>query len=124
MITSLRGAFIVAGCVGLALTANIAIAQSGSSGTGGERDAEGSQGVQEKMYEDRMKDFQETQSQQGIEGQTQGQQGMGDSDPALQGRSRRFSGSVRDDRSRSRMEHDKRGDKMMSDEKGKSKERK
>ena len=41
MITSLRGAFIVAGCVGLALTANIAIAQSGSSGTGGERDAEG-----------------------------------------------------------------------------------
>ena len=63
------------------------MAQSVSSGTGGERDAEGSQGVQEKMYEDRMKDFQEAQSQQGMEGQTQGQQGMGGSDPALKGRS-------------------------------------
>lgn len=87
MTTSLRGGFIVTGCVGLALTANIAMAQSISSGTGGERDAEGSQGVQEKMYEDRMKDFQEAQSQQGMEGQTQGQQGMGGSDPALKGRS-------------------------------------
>ena len=89
MTTSLRGGFIVTGCVGLALTANIAMAQSVSSGTGGGRDAEGSQGVQEKMYEDRMKDFQEAQSQQGMEGQEgiQGQKGMVGSDPSLKGRS-------------------------------------
>jgi hypothetical protein len=89
MITSLRGGFIVTGCVGLALTASIAVAQPSSSGAGGEKEyAEGSQGVQEKMYEDRMKDFEEAQSQQGMEGQkgTRGQQGMGGSDPSLKGR--------------------------------------
>lgn len=89
MITSLRGTFIMTGCVGLALTASIAVAQSGSSGAGGEKkDAEGSQGIQKQMYEDRMKDFEEPQSQQGMEGQKGmgGQQGMGGSDPSLKGR--------------------------------------
>lgn len=79
MITLLRGGLIVTGCVGLALTAGIAVAQPGSSGAGGEKEyAEGSQGVQEKMYEDRMKDFEEAQSQQGMEGQS--------SDSSLKGR--------------------------------------
>lgn len=88
MLTSLlrRGTF---GCLGLTLIVNVAMAQPGSVETGGEPQyGGGSQGVQEKMYEDRMKDFQEPQSQ-GIEEQKgmQGQQRIGGDDPSLRGRS-------------------------------------
>jgi len=72
----LRARCVVAGCFGFILLSGTAEAQPGTSHEKQTKEHKtkehsgGTQGTQEQLYEDRMKDFQESQSPQGMKKQS------------------------------------------------------
>ncbi|MDP9131603.1 MAG: hypothetical protein M3M98_00515 [Nitrospirota bacterium] len=70
MTNSLRVRYLIAGCLGFVLLSGTAGAQPGTSHQKQTKEhSGGTQGTQEQLYEERMKDFQESQSPQGMKKQ-------------------------------------------------------